>query len=103
MPARALNRVVLPVLGLPTRATVRGGEATAGEPSRLSIAGSLRQGDGNACRFPAAQAEAIVAEANVHRITQRREPDHLDLFPLEQAHLQEALHKGIIALDGFDP
>jgi hypothetical protein len=59
--------------------------------------------DGNACRLAAAKAEAVVAEANFQGVAERGEADDLDFFALDQSHLQEALHKTVVALDRFDP
>src|SRR5262249_38051660 len=63
---------------------------------------SLRHSDSDAGRLAAAQAEAIVAQADLHRVAERGEADDLQLFTVEQAHLQEALHESVIASKGLD-
>src|SRR5437762_11671870 len=94
IPASALNRVVLPVLGLPSKATV----AVRTE----SMISHGKRGDGHARRFAAAQAEAVVAEADFHRIAERSEAEHFNFFAFEKAHFEKALDDGILALDRVD-
>src|SRR6266542_2623919 len=121
MPARALKRVVLPVFGLPTRATVgvmrrvmgiedrrsriedRGSKIEGQNPSILDPRSSILGGKEDARRFAAAQTQAVVAQADLHRVAERSEAEHLDLFALEQAHLQKALHNRVVTLERRDP
>src|SRR5262245_37740702 len=110
MPARALKSVVLPVFGLPTRATVEvRTRCMVLYPSPQRQQGwaahglQSRQGpDGDAGSFGAPQAQAIIAQADFHRIAQGGKAKHLDLFALEQTHLEEALHESVFAGDGLD-
>src|SRR3954451_10747927 len=98
MPARALKSVVLPVLGLPTSATV--GVRTVMESAEEGMASE--RGDADAGSFVAAEAETVIAEANLHRIAERGEADDLDLLAVEQAHLHEPLHQEVVAFERFD-
>src|SRR5262249_44135664 len=112
MPARALKRVVLPVFGLPSRATVsvRGEEATGTAVSSRggfmtspgSVSPSSRHPDAEPGRLIAAQAEAVVAQPNFQRIAQRRDADDFHFRAFEEAHLQESLHQCVTAHDRFD-
>ena len=50
-----------------------------------------------------AEAEAIVAEADFHRIAQRSEADDFNFLAFEQAHFHDPLDERVVALDRFDP
>jgi hypothetical protein len=57
----------------------------------------------NVGRFLAAEAEAVVAQADFDGVPQWGEANHFDLFPFEQAHFQQALNDGAAALQGDNP
>src|SRR5262249_48985144 len=107
MPARALNSVVLPVFGLPTRATVQCEAAVmvrspSRVPARPSAPRTLKRlavghqlFDGNAGGFAATEAKAVVAQEDFHGIAERRETDHLDLFALQQPHFEKTLDQAV--------
>jgi hypothetical protein len=50
-------------------------------------------------RFTAAQAQAGIVDADFERVAQRREAEHFDLVPFQQAELQQALHDRVVAAD----
>src|SRR5262245_30486422 len=52
--------------------------------------------------FAAAEAQAVITQANFHRVAQRRKADDLDCFPFDQAHFQQALHQRTVSLDAHD-
>jgi hypothetical protein len=57
---------------------------------------------GDAGCLTTAQAEAIIPEANFHRVAERSEPQHFDWLPFEQTHLQEPLNQDVAAGNGLD-
>src|SRR5262245_2001529 len=100
MPASALNSVVLPVLGLPTSARV--GVRVATIVTR-KVRGRKSGGtDADLGGLGPAEAEAIILQANLHRVAQGCEADDLDLATFEQTHLVETLNDGVLAVDGLD-
>jgi hypothetical protein len=58
--------------------------------------------DGNACGFATAEAEAVVTQADFHRVAKRGETKDFDFFAFEQTHFQQALHNAIVAGNGRD-
>jgi hypothetical protein len=52
--------------------------------------------------FTAAEAQAIIPQADFHRIAEGGKTQHLDFFPFQQAHFQESLNQKIIPLNGSD-
>src|SRR5690349_14948200 len=58
--------------------------------------------DGDAGGLTAAEAEAVVTQADLHGVAERGEADDLDFLAFEEAHLEEALDEGVLALDGVD-
>jgi hypothetical protein len=56
----------------------------------------------NPCGFAAAEAEAIVAQANLDGIAQGGNRNNLDVFPFEEAHFEQALDEGIVTLERLD-
>jgi hypothetical protein len=58
--------------------------------------------DEDAGRFAAAEAEAVVAQADFQRVAERGHVGDFDLFPFENAHLEQALYEGVVALDRLD-
>src|SRR5216683_2883540 len=116
MPANALKRVVLPVFGLPTKATVvvrtrticnRPFSDGSAEP-RGSAEPSLNnrivsaEGDANSGCFAAAEAEAVIAQTDFDWVAKWGDVDYLDLFSFQQAHLQQPLHEGVASSDRVD-
>src|ERR1051326_6601121 len=95
MPARALTRVVFPVFGLPTRATVGVRRATMLRVQEASR--SYKEGYTNAGGFIAAQTQAVIAQTDFHGVAQRGEAEHLDFLVFEQAHFHEPLQHNVIA------
>src|SRR5437867_1272471 len=91
MPARALNSVVLPVLGLPTRATRGVRTAIMTKPE------SWQQSDAYAGGLVATETQSIIAEANLHGVAQRGETDNLELFALQKSHLHQPLNENVFA------
>ncbi|HZZ79606.1 MAG TPA: hypothetical protein VFE62_13880, partial [Gemmataceae bacterium] len=63
---------------------------------------SKQEGDTNAGGFTATQAEAVVAQADFHRVAQRREAEDLDDFVFEQAHFHHALQDDIVAVEAIN-
>src|SRR5438445_223761 len=95
MPARALKRVVLPVLGLPTKAMVG--------VRVCSMGGSVGQLHGDSGRFASAQAKTVVTQTDFHRIAQRREADEFNFVPFQKPHLKQPLYEAILSLDALHP
>jgi hypothetical protein len=58
--------------------------------------------DGDAGGFTAAEAEAVVAQADFDGVAEGGEADDLNFLAFKQAHFQEALDQGVAALDGAD-
>jgi hypothetical protein len=63
---------------------------------------SMQRPDLDTSRFAAAEAKAVVAQADLHWIAERGEPNNFELFSFKQAHLEQALDDGIGALKGGD-
>jgi hypothetical protein len=57
---------------------------------------------GNTGSFGAAEAQAIIAQADFHRVAKGSEAEHLDFLPLQEAHFQQALHEVVIPVNGFN-
>ena len=71
MPASALNKVVLPVLGLPTKATV-------------GLRGSMGQEThGDSGRFITTQTESEITQADLHGVAKRGKAQDFEFFSLE--------------------
>jgi hypothetical protein len=97
LPVRALNRAVLPELGLPTRATRAGsakdGLAAVSEAptaiSRAKVSSVEFHGDG--AGLAATQGHAGVVDAHGDRIAPEQAlVQHLDRRAFHEAHLQQA-------------
>ena len=52
--------------------------------------------------FDAAEAQAVIAQTNFHRVAERGEADDLDFLAFQQAHFHQALDKAVLAVDGRD-
>jgi hypothetical protein len=56
----------------------------------------------NSGSFTAAQAEAVIAQANFDRVTKRGDVDYVDLLAFQQSHFQEPLNEAVIPADVVD-
>src|SRR5437868_6947421 len=68
----------------------------------VSGAGSGEERNQNAGGLPTTEAEAIIGQADLDGIAQRREADDLDLVAFEQAHFHQPLRQRVVALERFD-
>src|SRR5437660_661191 len=98
MPASALNRVVLPVLGLPTRA-IRG-MRTATMSGAQERSGD--RGDADTGGFVATEAQSIIGQTHLHRVAERGKPEHFNLSAFQKSHFHQALHQRVLAEDFID-
>jgi hypothetical protein len=57
--------------------------------------------DVDSASFTAAQAEAIIADQEFHRIAERGKADDLNLLPGEESHFQDSLNYCVSAVDCF--
>jgi hypothetical protein len=60
------------------------------------------EGDTYAGGFIAAQTQAVITQANLHRVSQRSEADDFNLLVFEYAHFHQALKDEIIPEQAFD-
>ena len=91
--------MVLPVLGLPTRATVRVVELH-GQIDRSGQPGAGRTRTPAASRRRRLRRE--LPQADLDRVAERGEGEDFDLLAFEQAQLEEPLHQGRLAAEGLD-
>ncbi len=108
MPARALNSVLFPVLGLPTRATTRAGGVEGSDGVGAGAAPGMSMGlipeetNAHTSRLAAPQTQSPIAQTDFQRIAQWSDGQERYFFPFEQTHFHEALGYGIVAGKVFD-